>query len=133
MQGNGQTELTEALVGLRDPVSGSISIGGRRVNTLTTDQILELGVGYVPEDRLHDGLVGSFSVAENLVLDMYDRPPFAAVGNLDLAAIARNAEERVAEFDVRTPSDRPRTRRRCPAATSRRSCWPASCRVRSSC
>ncbi len=105
VQGNGQTELTEALVGLRDPVSGSISIGGRRVNTLTTDQILEQGVGYVPEDRLHDGLVGSFSVAENLVLDMYDRPPFARFGNLDLAAISRNAKERVAEFDVRTPSE----------------------------
>jgi simple sugar transport system ATP-binding protein len=61
-------------------------------------------VGYVPEDRLHDGLVGDFSVAENLVLDLFDKPPFASGPAMNLAAIERNATERVAEFDVRTPS-----------------------------
>ena len=63
-----------------------------------------MGVGYVPEDRLHDGLVGSFSIAENLVLDMYDAAPFAKGISLDLAAIADNATKRVGEFDVRTQS-----------------------------
>jgi len=58
----------------------------------------------VPEDRLHDGLVGDFSVAENLVLDLYDQPPFASGPAMNLAAIARNATERVDEFDVRTSS-----------------------------
>jgi ABC-type uncharacterized transport system ATPase subunit len=103
VQGNGQTELTEALVGLTIPTSGQITIQGRRVTTLTTDEVLDLGVGYVPEDRLHDGLVGSFSVAENLILDMYDKRPFASVGSLNLGEIERNAQQRVEEFDVRPP------------------------------
>jgi ABC-type uncharacterized transport system ATPase subunit len=104
VQGNGQTELTEALVGLTTPSSGSIDVAGRRITRLSTDQLLDLGVGYVPEDRLHDGLVGDFSVAENLVLDLYDKPPFASGMAMNLRTIASNAVERVAEFDVRTPS-----------------------------
>jgi simple sugar transport system ATP-binding protein len=103
VQGNGQTELTEALVGLTNPTSGEIVIEGKRVTTLTTDEVLGLGVGYVPEDRLHDGLVGSFTVAENLVLDMYDQAPFASMGSLNRAEIASNASHRVQEFDVRPP------------------------------
>jgi simple sugar transport system ATP-binding protein len=103
VQGNGQTELTEALVGLTMPTSGEIVIEGRRVTALTTDDVLGLGVGYVPEDRLHDGLVGSFTVAENLVLDTYDKSPFASLGTLNRAEIASNASHRVAEFDVRPP------------------------------
>ena len=67
--------------------------------------MLDLGVGYVPEDRLHDGLVGSFSVAENLVLDLYDQPPFAhGLPTRPDADRAQNAIERVDEFDVRTSS-----------------------------
>jgi simple sugar transport system ATP-binding protein len=104
VQGNGQTELTEALVGLEQPVTGSITIGGTQIAPLSTDDILALGVGYVPEDRLHDGLVGGFSVAENLILDMYDGEPFAKRGVLDLRAIRDNAEHRVGEFDIR-PAD----------------------------
>jgi general nucleoside transport system ATP-binding protein len=104
VQGNGQTEVTESLVGLVIPTHGEILIEGRAVTTLTTDGVLELGVGYVPEDRLHDGLVGTFTVAENLVLDMYDKKPFASHGSLNLDEIARNADVRVQEFDVRTPN-----------------------------
>ncbi len=102
VQGNGQTELTQALVGLTIPSGGSIAIDGQQVTTLDTDEVLELGVGYVPEDRLHDGLIGSFSVAENLVLDTFDKAPFASRGSLNLGVIARNADKRVEEFDVRT-------------------------------
>jgi ABC-type uncharacterized transport system ATPase subunit len=104
VQGNGQTELTEALVGLSLPSEGSISLCGTDITQHSVDDILELGVGYVPEDRLHDGLVGGFSIAENLVLDMYHSPPYAKGIALDLAAVARNAEHRVSEFDVRTQS-----------------------------
>jgi simple sugar transport system ATP-binding protein len=104
VQGNGQTELTEALVGLRALSTGSITIDGKSATVLGIDDVLGLGVGYVPEDRLHDGLVGSFSVAENLVLDLYDTPQFASGPALRLDAIERNAKERVAEFDVRTSS-----------------------------
>ncbi len=103
VQGNGQTEVTEALVGLTIPTSGQITIQGRQVTTLTTEGVLDLGVGYVPEDRLHDGLIGSFSVADNLILDMYDKSPYASVGTLNLGEIERNAQQRVEEFDVRPP------------------------------
>jgi simple sugar transport system ATP-binding protein len=103
VQGNGQTEVTEALVGLTIPTAGSIVIDGRRVTTLTTNDVLDLGVGYVPEDRLHDGLIGSFTIAENLVLDVHDKAPFASRGSLNLGEIERNAGVRVKEFDVRPP------------------------------
>jgi ABC-type uncharacterized transport system ATPase subunit len=101
VQGNGQSEVVESIVGLTTPTSGSIEVAGRHIAALSTKGILELGVGYVPEDRLHDGLVGDFSVAENLILDLYDRPPFASHGSLNLGEIARNATVRVEEFDVR--------------------------------
>ncbi len=104
VQGNGQTELTEALVGLTALAYGSIDVAGSRISALSTDEILDLGVGYVPEDRLHDGLVGDFSVAENLVLDLFDKPPFASGMAMNLREIETNAVDRVAEFDVRTPS-----------------------------
>jgi ABC-type uncharacterized transport system ATPase subunit len=104
VQGNGQTELTEALVGLAPPSSGSVWIDGVDVTALDTNAILDLGVGYVPEDRLHDGLVGSFSVAENMVLDLFDKPPFARGPAMNLGEIERNAAARVTEFDVRTQS-----------------------------
>jgi len=61
---------------------------------------------YVPEDRSHDGLVGGFTIAENLVLDIFDQEPFAKRMSLDLKAIDDNAEHRVQEFDIRTPSIR---------------------------
>jgi len=102
VQGNGQTELTETLVGLVRPDSGRIVLDGVDITGSDTDDVLAAGVGYVPEDRMHDGLVGPFSVAENLVLDLYDRPPYGRGLTLDLGAVQRNATERVAEFDVRT-------------------------------
>ena len=104
VQGNGQTEITEALVGLESVDAGRISVAGADVTRMSTDHILGLGVGYVPEDRLHDGLVSSFSVAENMVLDLYDQAPFSGRLNLDLKHIAAHAEQKVEEFDVRTSS-----------------------------
>jgi simple sugar transport system ATP-binding protein len=104
VQGNGQTELTEALVGLQTPTQGSIVIDGQRTASMTTKQILEIGVGYVPEDRLHDGLIGSFTVAENMILDVHSEVPFARAGSLKLREIRSNAAARVQEFDVRPPT-----------------------------
>ena len=96
VQGNGQTELTEALVGLTAVEKGTITIDGRDVTRAKIDDILDNGVGYVPEDRLHDGLIGSFTVAENLVLDLYDNKPYSNGANLDLKLIRQNALDRVA-------------------------------------
>jgi simple sugar transport system ATP-binding protein len=104
VQGNGQTELAEALLGLIPISQGTVSLDGRTITKHTPKQSIADGLGFVPEDRKHDGFVGSFSVAENLILNSYDEPPFAKGLALDLGAIRRNAEERVAEFDIRTQS-----------------------------
>ena len=104
VQGNGQTELTEALVGLLPIESGTVSLEGVDITGADVDDILAKGVGYVPEDRVHDGLVGSFSVAENLVLDRYDEQPYGGRVVLDLNAIEENAKARVEEYDVRAQS-----------------------------
>jgi simple sugar transport system ATP-binding protein len=96
--------LCEALLGLRPITSGHIRLSGRDLTHATPRQRLHAGVAYIPEDRQEDGLVGDFSVADNMVLDVYDRPPFASRLNLNLGAIAENAAKRVQEFDVRTTS-----------------------------
>ncbi|MQA02788.1 MAG: ATP-binding cassette domain-containing protein [Streptosporangiales bacterium] len=104
VQGNGQNELTEALVGLTRPSTGRITLDGRDITHADVDTVLALGVGYVPEDRLHDGLVGPFTIAENLVLDQYKRAPYGKRLSIDVAAVRRNAGERTAEYDVRLTS-----------------------------
>ena len=104
VQGNGQTELCEALMGLRPTTAGHVTLGGRDLTRATPAQRLQAGIAYVPEDRQEDGLIGDFSVADNMVLDQYNKPPFAKGINLNLGAIAANAAELVKEFDVRTTS-----------------------------
>jgi general nucleoside transport system ATP-binding protein len=103
VQGNGQTELAEALMGLR-PSIGSVHLDGVDLGHASTRDRLRAGIGYVPEDRSEDGIVGEFSVADNLVLDVYDRPPYANGIALNLAAIRDAAATRVQEYDVRTTS-----------------------------
>jgi ABC-type uncharacterized transport system ATPase subunit len=104
VQGNGQEELVEALLGVRVPESGSVTLNGTELVGRAPRRVLADGLGYVPEDRQHDGLIGPFTVAENLVLDMYDREPFGSGLALRLGEIRRNAQQRVDEFDIRTPS-----------------------------
>ncbi len=109
VQGNGQTQLVEALTGLRRPESGRISIIGRDVTHASPRTITELGVAHVPEDRQQDGLVLSFPVEDNLVLNTYYVPPFARGIMMQRREIERVAAERVEQFDVRTPSIRTTT------------------------
>jgi len=104
VQGNGQTELCEALMGLVPTIAGRVTLNGADLTHVTPRARLDAGIAYVPEDRNEDGLVGSFSVAENLILNTYDRKPFARGINLSLPAIAANAAARIEEFDVRTQS-----------------------------
>jgi simple sugar transport system ATP-binding protein len=103
VQGNGQTELCEALMGLR-PSTGSVALDGADISAASTRDRLRAGIGYIPEDRQEDGLVGAFSVADNLVLDVYDRPPYATGIALNLDAIKEAAVHLVKEYDVRTSS-----------------------------
>jgi general nucleoside transport system ATP-binding protein len=105
VQGNGQTELCEALMGLRPASAGTVRLAGQDITKAAPRQRIRDGIGYVPEDRQADGMIADFSVADNMVLDVYDRPPYARHGiALDLAATRANATERVAQFDVRTTS-----------------------------
>ena len=104
VQGNGQTELTEAILGLQERCHGSILLDGEELLGRSVKEVLNAGVGFVPEDRTVDGLIGTFSIAENLVLDRYDQPPFAKGISMSPARILENARSRIEEFDVRTPS-----------------------------
>ena len=106
VQGNGQTELAEAILGLRSIHSsdGDISISGSSVRGKSVRTILERGVGYVPEDRQKNGLISEFSIAENLMLNGSFTKPYAKGLGIAFATRARLAEDRVKEFDVRTTS-----------------------------
>jgi simple sugar transport system ATP-binding protein len=104
VQGNGQTELVEALTGLRKIESGKVTIVGEDMTNASPRAIREAGSAHVPEDRQQDGLVLSFPVSENLVLNTYYESPFAKGWNLQFDEIEAAAEERIELFDVRTPS-----------------------------
>ncbi|NLE44648.1 MAG: ABC transporter ATP-binding protein [Chloroflexi bacterium] len=103
VQGNGQTELVEALTGLRTIESGQVTIAGQDMTQAAPRSITEVGVAHVPEDRQRDGLILTFSVEDNLVLNTYYQPPFAQGIVLRRDEIRRAAAERVKLFDVRTP------------------------------
>jgi simple sugar transport system ATP-binding protein len=109
VEGNGQTELIEALAGLAGPgaLTGSVQLGGEDVMALPARERRERGIAHVPEDRLRRGLLLDFDLAENAILGVDDRPPVAVgLGHawLDRAAIRRRAQKIVDAFDVR-PAD----------------------------
>jgi simple sugar transport system ATP-binding protein len=85
-------------------VTGEISLNGEKLTGLSVRKILNAGVGFVPEDRTEDGLVGEFTIAENLMLDRSDAPPFVRNGNLQLGYLAEFAQEKKDEFDIRAQS-----------------------------
>ena len=103
VQGNGQTELAEALTGLRQVVAGQISILGVDTTHANPRQVIEAGTSHVPEDRHKHGLILSFPVRENLVLCTYYQPPFANGIELNFPVINQTAMDLVKTFDVRTP------------------------------
>ncbi len=104
VQGNGQSELVEALTGLRKIESGRVLMGGDDVTNAPPRQVLETGVSHIPEDRQKRGLVLSYSIADNLVLCTYYKPPFAKGVVMNQEAIEKQAVRLIKEFDVRTPS-----------------------------
>jgi simple sugar transport system ATP-binding protein len=101
VEGNGQRELVEALTGIRPSVSGTVEIGGVDVTGWSPREISELGVGHVPEDRGKHGVVSTFTVADNLVLNSYFHQPFSRRGLRQDGAILDQARELVERFDVR--------------------------------
>jgi general nucleoside transport system ATP-binding protein len=103
VQGNGQTELVEAVTGLRTPVSGKITLLDHDVSRASPREITELGSAHVPEDRQRDGLILPFSVADNMVLNMYFHEPFSKGVVMDEKKVIENAIKEIKAFDVRTP------------------------------
>ncbi len=104
VQGNGQTELVEALTGLRSSLSGEINLLGNDISKATPRQITELGTGHIPEDRQADGLVLDFPIKDNMVLNTYYKSPFSKGLNLQEDKILENSEKLIKDYDVRTPS-----------------------------
>ena len=102
--GNGQRELEDAISGLRHIEQGQVVLCGREATNRSPREIFEMGLGHVPADRYGTGLLGDFSVAEDLVLETFHQPPFTRRGFLNDAAINVNAERLVVDFDIRTPS-----------------------------
>ena len=102
VEGNGQRELVEAITGLRPTVGGTVVIEGQAVVNRPR-KVREMGVAYIPEDRERDGLVGVYSIADNLVLTHYYEPPFANRGVRDFTEVDEKAEMLVERFDIRTP------------------------------
>ena len=104
VQGNGQTELVEALTGLRTAQSGKISLLGNEITHASPRRITELGSAHVPEDRQQDGLLLAFSVADNLVMNTYYQAPFSKGPVLQQKVILETANRLINEFDIRTPN-----------------------------
>ena len=104
VQGNGQSELAEAIVGLQEHVNGHIALNGKEITRASVREALHAGIAFVPESREDDGLIGSFSIEENLILDLHDLPPYAKGPVISTSIVEEEAKARVKEFDIRTLS-----------------------------
>jgi simple sugar transport system ATP-binding protein len=101
VEGNGQSELIEAITGLRAPDSGEVVVGGRTITHPTARKMLDAGIGHIPEDRQRRGLVLEFTIAENIALHDYNRPPDSKWGWLFPRRLIQRAANLIREFDVR--------------------------------
>jgi ABC-type uncharacterized transport system ATPase subunit len=104
VQGNGQTELVEALTGLRKSQSGRALLLDHDITQASPRQITELGSAHIPEDRQQDGLLLAFPVSDNLVMNTYYQPPFSKGPVLQQKVILENANRLIQQFDIRTPN-----------------------------
>ncbi|PGZ96863.1 heme ABC transporter ATP-binding protein [Bacillus pseudomycoides] len=105
IDGNGQSELIEAITGLRKVESGSITLREKDVTNWPVRRITEEGVGHIPEDRHKHGLVLDFSIAENMILQTYYKNPYSKKGILNFTKVYEKAKLLIQQFDVRTPSE----------------------------
>jgi len=101
VEGNGQTELVEALTGLRKPESGTIWFNGQDITRYPVRRRIESGIAHIPEDRQKRGLVLDYTVEENMILEVYYRQPYARRGLLQRKEIRGHAERIIRDFDVR--------------------------------
>ena len=104
VSGNGQRELAEVVNGLRPATQGHVLLEGRDITGTPPVQLIARGLAYIPEERMRDGMIRDFTVAENLILRDHAQPPYARNGFFDFQAVARIAAERIRDFNVKTPS-----------------------------
>jgi len=104
VDGNGQSELVRALIGVQSITSGEILLNGKQIDHLPVRKMRDAGIGAIPEDRLKEGLVEDFSVQENLILGLQTHKPFSNGFIMNWAEVRKNAAELVKKFDIRTPS-----------------------------
>jgi len=104
VQGNGQSELARALINLEEHIEGSILLDGKEIRGSSIKHSLHAGIAFIPESRELDGVIGSFSIAENLILDLHEQEPYSKGINLSAKVMQAEAEKRVSEFDIRTQS-----------------------------
>lgn len=106
VDGNGQSELIEAITGLMHSQSGKIVLNDKDITNLKPRKVTESGIGHIPQDRHKHGLVLDYSMSENMVLQTYYQKPFSNMGVLNYKEIEKKAKELIAEYDVRTPSEK---------------------------
>lgn len=104
VSGNGQRELAEVIAGLREPSQGRIKIDDVDTTGWQPSQLLKLGVSYIPEERMRDGVIRDFSVEENLILQDHAGKPYANGIFMNFGQIAERADELIQAFDIRTPN-----------------------------
>jgi ABC-type uncharacterized transport system ATPase subunit len=104
VSGNGQRELAEAITGLRKVTGGKVRLEGEDVTNLLPAELTNRMLSYIPEERMKDGMIKDFSVAENMVLREHQKPPYSHFGFLNLREISQNSDNLIAKFQVKTPS-----------------------------
>src|SRR5512138_1866727 len=104
VSGNGQRELAEVITGLRKVTGGSVMLEGKDVTGLSAGELTDRMLSYIPEERMRDGMIQEFTVAENMILREHHKPPFSRGGFLDLPAISRYTDDLIGKFQVKTPS-----------------------------
>ncbi|HSK86880.1 MAG TPA: ATP-binding cassette domain-containing protein, partial [Anaerolineales bacterium] len=104
VSGNGQRELAESITGLRKVTSGRVVLEGEDVTNFAPGDLTDRMLSYIPEERMRDGMIKNFSVAENMILREHHKPPFSHSGFLNLRDISTHSDELIKKFRVKTPS-----------------------------
>ncbi|MBI5294125.1 MAG: ABC transporter ATP-binding protein [Chloroflexi bacterium] len=104
VSGNGQRELAEVISGLRKSTDGQVILEGQEITGLSPAEITDRMLSYIPEERMRDGMIKDFSIAENMILREHEKKPYSRSGFLNLGEISRHADELIAQFHVKTPS-----------------------------
>lgn len=104
VSGNGQRELAESVTGLRKVTGGRVRLDGKDVTNFAPGEITERKLSYIPEERMRDGMIREFTIAENMILREHHKQPYSRNGFLDLRGIASHADQLIAQFHVKTPS-----------------------------